>query len=242
MEILTNFFRVALYQPLLNVLVLLYLYLPGHDFGIAVIMLTLVIRFLFYPLSKKAIQSQKALSKIQPKMKEIQEKYKDNKEEQSKKLMELYKQEKINPFSGCLPILVQLPIMLALYRVFWTGLKEEQMELLYSFVTLPEAINPNFLGVINLSEPHIAIAVLAGIFQFIQTRMMKTKTPDQNPKGKKGFAEVFQKQAQFLFPIFAFIILLRLPSAIGLYWITTSLFTIAQQHFVFKKKEENVRG
>ncbi len=241
MEFLINLFRVALYQPLLNIVVLLYLYLPGHDFGIAVIVLTLAIRFLFYPLSKKAIESQKALSSIQPKMKEIQEKYKDNKEEQSKKLMELYKKEKINPFSGCLPILAQLPILIALYRVFWTGLEEGQTDLLYGFVNFTGTIDPSFLGLIDLSEPKVVIAVLAGIFQFFQTRMMKTKMPQQSSKKESGFGEIFQKQAQFIFPIFAFIILLRLPSAIGLYWITTSLFTIGQQYFVFKNKE-NVRG
>jgi YidC/Oxa1 family membrane protein insertase len=241
MDFLINIFRAALYQPLLNVLVLLYLYLPGHDFGVAVIILTLAIRFLVYPLSKKAIKSQKALSALQPKMKEIQEKYKDNKEEQSKKLMELYKKEKINPFSGCLPIIIQLPILIALYRVFWTGLKEQQADLLYRFVHLPQAIDPHFLGLVDLSEPNTVIAVLAGIFQFFQTRMMKTKMPQQSSSKNGNFGEIFQKQAQFIFPVFAFIILLRLPSAIGLYWITTSLFTIGQQYFIFKDKE-NVRG
>jgi YidC/Oxa1 family membrane protein insertase len=150
MSFLITAFNVILYQPLLNVLVLLYLYLPGHDFGIAVIVLTVLIKFLFYPLGVKSIRSQKALSGIQPKLKEIQEKYKNDKEQQTKEMMALYKREKINPFSGCLPILIQLPVLIALYRVFWRGLEVGQASsFLYKFVPPLGSINTSFLGIIE---------------------------------------------------------------------------------------------
>ena len=222
---LANAFNIILYRPLLNILILLYKYLPGHDFGVAVIILTILIKLLLYPLGNKAIKSQKALLTLQPKIKEIQEKYKDNKEEQAKALMALYKKEKISPFSGFLPLLIQLPVLIALYRVFWHGLQ-------------PEAgiINPTFFGIINLSQPNIIMALLAGIFQFIQTKMSIPK--QKNRKQDSGLADQMQKQMQYFMPAFMVIILLRLPSAIGLYWITTTLFTIIQQYFIITRSKK----
>ncbi len=239
MQFLGTVFRTILYQPLLNVLVLLYLYLPGHDFGVAVIVLTVLIKLVFYPLGAKAIESQRALSSIQPKIKEIQEKYKDDKEQQTKEMMNLYKQEKINPFSGCLPILIQLPVLIALYRVFWTGLSPEQMTLLYNFVPSPGVINSMFLGIIDLAAPNIILAVLAGILQFIQIRT--STTPVKIKKGS-GVSDHMQKQMQFFMPVFMIVILFRLPSAIGLYWVTTTIFTIIQQYVILKKKKYDNGG
>jgi len=235
MKFLGTAFNVILYQPLLNILVLFYLYIPGHDFGVAVIALTVLIKLIFYPLGSKAIRSQRALSALQPKMKEIQEKYKDNKEQQTKEMMALYKREKINPFSGCLPILIQLPVLLALYRVFWYGLNPEQMTLLYNFVPLPGVINPSFLGLVNLAEPSILLAVIAGILQFIQIR---TSMPPKKVTKGSNVSDHMQKQMQFFMPVFMVIILFKLPSAIGLYWVTTTIFTIIQQYCILKKTKK----
>ena len=237
MELLINAFNVILYQPLFNALVLLYEYLPGHDFGVAVIVLTVIIRLFFYPLMVQAIKSQKSLSELQPKIQEIRSKYKDNKEKQARATMELYQKEKINPFGGCLPLLLQLPILFALYRVFWQGLRPEAMDMLYSFVPHPGVIDPTFFGIINLGEASLVLAVLAGITQFFQTRMITPKTP----KSKKGegqmaqFSGMMQKQMLYFFPIFTVFILWKLPAAIGLYWIITALFSILQQYLIFKK-------
>jgi len=236
MSVLIIAFNTILYQPLLNVLILLYEYLPGHDFGLAVIVLTILIKILFYPLGVKAIKSQKALSTLQPKIKEIQEKYKDNKEQQTKEIMGLYKREKINPFSGCLPLLIQLPVLIALYRVFWSGLQAEQMVLLYSFVPLPGVIDPTFFGIVNLANPNMVIAFLAGIFQFIQVKMATPK-PKEDKKKDSSFASQMQKQMLYFMPAFMVLILFRLPSAVGLYWLTTTLFTIIQQYVILKKEK-----
>jgi len=239
MGFLAKAFNIVLYQPLLNILVLLYLYLPGHDFGIAVIATTLLIRFIFYPLGIKAIKSQKALSEIQPKVKEVQEKYKDNKEQQAKEIMGLYREAKINPFSSFLPLLIQLPVMIALYRVFWQGFRAEQMVKIYSFMPMVGEINPTFLGLIDLTKPNIIFAFIAGICQFIQVKMTVPK--DSKNKGKKSdFSRVMQKQMQYFFPAFTVFILLRMPAAIGLYWITTTLFTIIQQYFIIRKKKTSI--
>jgi YidC/Oxa1 family membrane protein insertase len=194
---------------------------------------------LLYPLSRQAIASQKALTDLQPKIKEIQKKYKNDKEEQAKAMMELYRKTKVNPFSGCLPFLIQIPILIALYRVFWQGFTLEQRVFLYSFVPSPETnFVPTFLGFFNLAQPNFLLAVIAGALQFWQSKMLGPKRK-QKREGKTEFAEIFQKQMLYFFPFFTFLILLKFPSAIALYWITTSLFSIGQQHIFLKGKKDN---
>ena len=230
---ITTIFNNILYYPLFNALVLLYKYLPGHDFGVAIIVLTFIIRLILYFPSLKAIRSQKALSEIQPRIQEIQKTHKDDKIKQGEEMMELYKKAKINPFSGCLPTLIQLPFLFALYRVFWKGLRPEELVNLYSFVLNPGQISPNFLGIINLSSPNILLAVIAGIFQFLQTKML---TPKTKKSGKSSdFSVIMQKQMVYVFPLMTIVILWKLPSAIGLYWIVSSLFSVVQQYVIFKK-------
>ena len=234
-EFLVNIFHNFLYQPLFNLLVLLYNYIPGHDFGIAIILLTLLIRFILYPLSVKAFDSQRTIQKIQPQIQEIQKKYKDDKEKQAKETMEIYKKEKINPFSGLFLAFIQLPILIALYWVFWNGLKPEELAYLYKFVSNPGQIDAIFLGMIDLSKANVILAVLAGITQFYQTEML---TPKAGPKKDNGpdFSQIMQKQMLYFFPAFTVIILLNLPSALGLYWTVSGIFSIIQQYFLLKKE------
>jgi len=239
MEIFITVFNTILYRPLLNALVFLYQFLPGRDFGVAVIVLTVLIRFAVYPLMLKSIKSQKMLSELQPKIQEIQQRNKNDKDRQAKEMMQLYKEEKINPLGGCLPLLLQMPILFALYRVFWHGMEPEAMSLLYSFVSNPGEINPVFLGLIDLAKPSLVLAFLAGIFQFFQTKML---VPKRKPSSKGDqmaqFSGMMQKQMVYFFPAFTVIILWRLPAAIGIYWIITALFSIVQQYLIFKPKEQ----
>jgi len=240
MEVLIDAFNLILYQPLFNALILFYEYLPGHDFGIAVIVLTVLIRFILYPLMTQSTKSQKVLSGLQPKIQEIQGKYKNDKEKQSRAIMELYQKEKINPFGGCLPLLIQLPILIALYRVFLKGFQPEAMAGLYSFVPYPGVINPIFLGLINLAESSLILAILAAVVQFFQSKMVMPPSSKKQVKGKDQMAQfsgIMQKQMLYFFPIFTFFILTRLPAALGIYWIVTSVFSIAQTHFIFKKND-----
>ena len=240
MEVLIDAFNLILYQPLFNALILFYEYLPGHDFGIAVIVLTVLIRFILYPLMTQSTKSQKVLSGLQPKIQEIQGKYKNDKEKQSRAIMELYQKEKINPFGGCLPLLIQLPILIALYQVFLKGFQPEAMAGLYSFVSYPGVINPIFLGLINLAESSLILAILAAVVQFFQSKMVMPPSSKKQVKGKDQMAQfsgIMQKQMLYFFPIFTFFILTRLPAALGIYWIVTSVFSIAQTHFIFKKND-----
>ncbi|MBL7053198.1 MAG: membrane protein insertase YidC [Candidatus Portnoybacteria bacterium] len=231
MGLIVSIFNKVLYLPLFNILIWLYNTVAFNDLGIAIIILTVLIRLFLYPLSKKSIQSQKAMSVLQPKIKEIQKKYK-KKEEQAQAMMDLYKEHKVNPITGCLPILIQFPILIALYRVFFTGLNPEQLNLLYSFVSKPDTLNFVFLGLIDLSQRSIVLGLLAGFLQFIQSKMM---LPVSTSKGKKSdgvdFSNIMTQQMTYFMPLITVFIALSLPAALPLYWVVITLFGIIQHHF-----------
>jgi len=239
MELIITIFDQVLYLPLFNALILIYNILPVHDLGIAIIILTVIIRLLLYPLSRKSIRSQKTLSQLHPQIKQIQEKY-QNKEEQARAMMELYQRYKINPMSGCLPLLIQFPILIALYRVFFTGLDINQLSQLYNFVNRPESLNLMFLGLINLSRPSIFLALIAGGLQFIQAKMINPSSVAKQLKNKKrksgfDFSVLMNQQMTYFMPLITVFIALRLPAALPLYWIVVTLFGIIQQHLVARQ-------
>lgn len=233
-EFLINIFDLILYIPLFNALILLYNYLPGHDFGLAIILLTIIIRVIIYPISVKALHSQKVLQKLQPQLKQMQEKYKGDKERQAKETLELYRKEKINPFSGLFLAIMQLPILIALYRVFWNGLKPEELSNLYSFISNPVQINAIFFNLVDLAKPNLIFAIVAGILQFFQTKMLLPNTK-KDAGGQKDIASIMQKQMVYFFPFITVVILLKLPSALALYWIVSGIFSIIQQYFILKQ-------
>ncbi len=231
-----------IYQPLFNILIFFYNITPFPDLGIAVILLTVLIKGVLYPLGIKAAKSQKEMQAIQPDIKKIQEKYKEDKEEQAKKIMELYKERGVNPFSGMLPLFIQLPILVALFQIFTRGLENEEMKHLYNFISTPEVVNYNFLNIIDLSSPNIILAVIAAAGQYIQMKMvMGGKKEEKKEEGKKAdMAKAMQTQMMYFLPGFTFIVLLSLPSAVGLYWIVTVIFSVYQQYSVRDKEEEVV--
>lgn len=242
MSFLVSAFNLILYQPLFNALVLFYIYLPGQDFGLAVIILTILVKLIFYPLGVKAIHSQRALAELQPKIKQVQEQFKNNKEKQVRAIMDLYKEKKISPFSGFLPLLLQLPILIGLYRVFWNGFDEDRLGFLYSFVPNPGPIDTTFLGIMDLAQASVILAVLTGITQFIQTKMLTAAPVKATAKTKQSdFSQMMQKQMLYFFPIFTVFILWRLPAAIALYWLTTTLFTILQQYVILNRPHDSGR-
>ena len=228
-----NLFETILYQPLLNILVFFYQFLTGKDLGFAIILLTLFIRFLFLPLTFKSQKSQKEISDFQKEIEEIKLKYKDSKE-QAKALVSFYQEKKLNPFSGFFWVLIQLPILYALYKVFTQGLQGAEIAKLYSFIRAPTQINPFFLGVFDLSKPNIFFAFLAGVLQYFQTPPSPITTkPLKDPMVK--ISNLIQKQMLYFFSLVTFLFLLKFPSALALYWIITSLFSIIFQKIFFKK-------
>lgn len=241
-------FNEFIYKPIYNLLIFVYNIVPLHDFGVAIIIVTIIIKFLLVPLSRKQIQSQKKMQELQPKIKEIQEKYKSDKEKQSKALMEFYKENKTNPFSGCLPTIFQLIFLIAIYRVLFNissaGLRVDEKEL-YSFVSNPGQINQLFLGIIELSKvinlkeitikvfPQIALILSAAVAQYFQMKTLMSKNIKVNTSSDKDanpdIAQIMSKQMMYLGPILTLFIGFKFPAGLSLYWLVSTVFAIIQQ-------------
>jgi YidC/Oxa1 family membrane protein insertase len=226
-----EFFHLILIQPLLNVLIWFYNVLPGQDMGLAIVAVTIMVRLLLYPSFSKSLKSQRELQAMQPKLEEVRKKHEGNKEAEAKAVMEFYKNNKINPFASCLPLLIQLPILISLYRVFLTGLHGDISGELYGFIADPGIINTRFLGFLELADSNFWVALVAGIFQFGQSKLMYWKTP--KPKDKT--AQIMSTQLTYFMPIITVVIASSLPAGLGLYWIVTTLFAIGQQYYIMRK-------
>ncbi len=237
-----TFFTSILFQPLFNALILLYLIYP--DLGVAIILLTVIIRLILLPISKKSIESQKKMQEIQPELKKIQAKYKHDRQLQGQKVMAFYKEKKVNPAGGCLPMIIQVIILIALYRVFMLGLKNQGTDhLFYSFINNPGMLNTSFLGLIDLAKPHIPLAILAAGLQFIQGKMMAKKSQKETTKKNTSpdskepdFSSLLQQQMVYMAPLLTLFIGIKFPSGLILYWIVTTIFAIVQQYLIIKKE------
>ena len=232
-----NIFTVIFYQPVLNLLVFFYNILPGHDIGLVIVALTVAIKIILWPLSQKALHSQHAISKLQPKIKELQALHKDNKEQQGKALMELYKQEKVNPTSSCLPLLIQLPFLWAVFRVFRDGLSNKSLALVYPFIHRPELLATVSFGIIDLAKPNIILAILTGVIQYFQAKTATRQMPSTAGDGGKAeeLASIMNKQMLYFMPVMTTVICWTLPSGLALYWFLSSALTVLQQIYWFKK-------
>jgi len=230
-------FNEILYRPFLNALVFLYNTVAIEDIGIAIILLTLVIRFALFPIFQKAMVHQRLSQEIQPRIKKIQEKHKNDKEAQAKEIFALYAEYKINPFTPFLLLLVQLPVLIALYQVFRNVASgAEQFGSLYSFVHAPAQLELSFLGAFDLAAPSIALALVAAGAQFIQTKLSLSRV--KKAPGNPDTAEMMGKMMLFIGPGMTLAILWHFPAAIGLYWLTTTIFSIIQQVIVNKGRYE----
>ncbi len=233
---MANIFTTIFYQPILNLLVYLYNTVSFHDLGLAIIFLTVILKLLLWPLGRSAIKSQKSLQDLQPKIDELKKKYTD-KAELSKATMDLYKDNKVNPFSSCLPLLIQLPFLIAVYRVFQDGVNNK-LGYVYSFIVRPETINLISFGFLDLGKPNIPLAVLAGLAQFWQAKMMITKKPAIKTEGSKdeNMAAIMNKQMLYFMPAITIFIGISLPGGLTLYWFVLTLVTVLQQLLTFRKK------
>ena len=243
-----EFLKTILYQPLYNLLIFFAWLVPGHSIGWAIIMLTILIRLILLPASIKAARAQVKLQALQPKINKLRAEIKDQ-QEQGRALMKLYKDEDASPFGSCLPLLIQLPIIFILYRVFTVGLDESRFSMLYSFTPRPDQINTIFFGV-DLAKPEAwVLPILAGALQFVLSKM--TMPPVQSNKSEKTEGSqmpdamtMANKQMVYLFPIMTIFIARSLPAALAIYWIVTTLFGVLQQLYVNKtiKLKKNTDG
>ncbi|MDP3684334.1 MAG: YidC/Oxa1 family membrane protein insertase, partial [Ignavibacteria bacterium] len=188
---LSNIWNTVLYNPLLNALAFLVSIVPGGDVGVAVIILTILVKIALFPLSQRSIVNQTKMNLLAPELQKIKTSG-ANKEEQAKQTMALYKKHKTNPFSGCLLVLIQIPIIFALYFVFLKGIKFDGGAL-YSFVHAPENINMNFLGLLDIGQKSLVLAIIAGVSQFFQAYFMPKPSTSSSPNKKGSFQESFAK-------------------------------------------------
>lgn len=231
-----NLWDITLYKPLVNALAFLVSVIPGGNVGLAIIILTLLVKAALIPLSQRSIESQAKMKLLEPEMKKIKVSG-ATKEEQAKQTMELYKKHKTNPFSGCLLVLIQIPIIFALYYAFYKGLTFNS-DVLYSFIHVPQNISMSFFWM-DIGEKSMLLAVLAGVSQFLQAYYMPQSKPSTTAdKGsfQESFAQSMQMQMKYILPILIVFIAYNISGAVALYWITSNMFTVAQQIYAQKKK------
>lgn len=230
-----HLFTEVLVKPIFNLLVVFYGWF-GNDLGVAIIMITVLLKIILYPLQASSLKSQKKLQELQPKIDEIRKKHADQKDQQAQELMRLYKEQKINPFSSCLPLLIQLPILLAVYRVFTIGINSDFGTLLYSFIGNPGHINTLSLGLLDLANKNIPLAALAALAQYWQSKMMLARTPQVSPGSNNPMANM-NKQMLYFLPILTLVFGFQFPSGLILYWLVTTLLMVVQQYWFLRKKK-----
>ena len=179
------------------------------NFGISIIMVTILIKIVLLPLTLKQDKSMKEMKKLQPKIDEIKKKYANDKQMLNIKTMELYKEHKVNPMGGCLPILLQLPILFALFGVLRSGIIPTDSSFLWMKLSEP--------------DPFFILPVLNGAVSFLQQKLMGTSDNAQ------------MKNMMYVFPIMMIVISYKMPSGLQLYWLTSSLIAVIQQYFIMKK-------
>ena len=198
----------ALAKPLLYALKFFYSY--THNYGIAIIIITVILKLLFFPLTHKSYKSMKEMQKIQPKMAELKEKHKNDRDAMNRSVMELYKTHKVNPLGGCLPMVVQIPVFFALYKA-----------LMFS-IELRHA--PFMLWIMDLSakDPYYVTPIIMGVTMFVQQKM----TPSS--------MDPVQAKMMLMLPVVFTFMFLNFPSGLVLYWLVNNILTIAQQAYINK--------
>jgi YidC/Oxa1 family membrane protein insertase len=238
-----NIYYTLLVYPIFNLLALIYAYVK--DFGLAIVILTIIIRAIVWPLVTKQLHSQRALQELQPELQKIKKEAKGDKQLEGKLTMELYKEREINPFASILPLLIQLPVLFALFVVLRDIVKPGELEkIAYPAIKqLPAiaaiikgsvAFKPTLFGFINLTKPSVLLAAVAGGIQFLQTKQIA-------PKQQTGDTQAqVMASMTYMFPALTFFIGLSLPAALPLYWATASAMAVLQQYLVLKRDVEEL--
>ncbi len=236
-----NFF----YAPLYNGLIWFINIIPFHSVGLAVILFTCIVKIIIFPLSQQSVKTQFEMKKIEPELNEIKLKYKDDKQVQAEKVMQLYKDKGINPFAGILLMIIQFPILIALYWVFLKGgLPKIDVKSIYSFTKIPSIINMDLFG-ISVASKNIVFAVFVALAQFLQMQITlpKPKKVDSKDGKDPGFGDELAKsmnmQMKYVMPVVMFFIAENFPVVVSLYLITSSLFAIGQEYYMRSRYKNN---
>ena len=227
-----------IYNPLYNGFILLidlFRFTPWIDTGIIVIIFTVIVRLILFPLSKKAARTQVIMRQAEPELNTIKEKYKGDKQAQALHTMNFYKEKKINPFSMFLLLLIQLPILFALYRIFYTsGLSTVNVGILYPFVSAPAVIGTHFIGLFDITKGSIFLAILAAASQFFQIQLSAPKIK-KDSEGRLSQEAMMHSMMKFTMPIMILLIAWNIASALAIYWTTSNLFMIGQELYIRKQ-------
>lgn len=235
-----NFF----FDPVYNILVFFIDVIPKGDVGLAIIATVLVVKTILLPLSIKAVKTQKIMREIEPKLKEVKEKHKDNKQLQAQAMMDIYKEAGMNPFASILLLFLQIPIIIALYFSVAEGggvpLPDINVDLLYVFVSEPVIVTMNFLGMIDITGKSLMLALAAGVTQYIHVNLtmpkMAPKKEGAAPDLKEDFMRNMQTQMRYVMPVLITLVAYYISAAIALYFLVSNLTTIAQEYFVRKHR------
>lgn len=232
---ISTFFHAVFYNPIYNALVALVALLPGSDVGVAVILVTILIRLILLPFSLSAARTQRKMKSLEPKIKELKEKHKDNKEKEALETFALYKEAQVNPFASVLTVFIQIPVLLALYWVFYhEPFSSINVARLYSFTPVPHRVSLEFLGLISVAGKSLLLAILAGLTQFFQAHLALSgslKTSDEKSM-QNDFQRVMGMQLKYVFPFIIGVISYTTSGAIALYFITTNLMGSLQEWYV----------
>ena len=231
------------FDPIYNTLIFFIDVVRGGDVGIAIICMVILVKTIILPISLKAVRTQLAMREIEPKLAKIKEDYKDKREVQALKTMEVFKEAKINPFSNILLLLIQIPIVIALYFSVYSGggvkLPTINTELLYSFIPTPDTVNMIFLGFIDITAKSIPLAFFAGLTQYIHTNISlppaKPRDPNAEPNFKDDFMRSMHIQMRYVMPILILIVAYTTSATIAIYFIISNLMAIAQEYMVRHK-------
>lgn len=269
-----NIFELFIVQPIFNLLLFIYSIVPYADFGVAIIIFTIIIRFAMWPLVVKQLHQVKAMRKLQPELARIKKATKGNKQLESMQMLELYKKHEVNPFRSLLILFIQLPIFIALFQVIqiFTTNRDAISRFTYEFMQVfqpvkdlladPSNFSEKFLGIVDLTQHAITptgvnlfLVLLAGIAAYTQYVISKQTSPNSSTKrlrdvlaeageGKEPDqaelnAVMMSKMIKFL-PIMMFFIMMNLPGALALYYVTSNLFAAIQQHFLLQRDAEEM--
>lgn len=237
-------FQTYLVQPIYNVFIFLIGIMPAGDVGFAIIVLTLIIRTVFYPLFASSIRTQMGMQALQGDIDEINKKYKDDPVQKNQKTMELFREHRVRPLSAIFALLAQIPVFFALYYAFFReGLPHISTEKLYSFVHAPAAVNTHFLGVLDLLSNHnIALALVVFGLQYVlaQYSFSRMDSVQKAPQpAEKEAAQKIQRQMMLYFlPTLMGVVSYSLPAAVGLYFAAGNVVSLGQEWLIkreFKK-------
>jgi len=234
MSILSTLYTEIIYRPLLNGLAFFYSVIPYHDIGLAALVLVVAVRLLLHRSIVQSTRAQYVMPELQAKLKEIQAKYKDKREEQAKATMALYRSYGMHPFSFLTPLLVQIPVFIGIYQVFSKGIAVNDPSLIYSFLPAIDAFNPIAFGLINFTEPNVVMALAAGISQFLQT-YLAPRPPEMPGTKTDDFGRMMRWQGMYVIPIVFTVIAFGLPSAIAFSWTAFNLAAIVQQTWIHRR-------